>query len=202
MDLSKNISDIPKPDEVEEALENYLKKDKNINFITFSGNGEPSLHPDFDEIVDRVKKIRDRYVPEVEVAILSNSTGLDLPDVKKALSKLDKVFLKLDCGTSQMFFRINRPAENIRYENVVENLKTVDKITIQSVFVGGEITNTDADEVKEWIEKIKDINPLSVQIYSLDRPSASSEFEKVDRYVLSKIAEETQRLSGIEVEVF
>lgn len=201
-DLSKNLSDIPKPDEVEEALESYLRKDKNINFITFSGNGEPSLHPDFNEIVDRVKKIRDKYVPEVQVAILSNSTGSGLPEVKDALSKLDKVFMKLDCGTSEMFSRINRPAKNVSYEDVVENLMTLDRIIIQSVFVGGKITNTDPDEVRDWIDKISQIDPLSVQIYSLDRPSASADFKKVDRYILSKIAEETVRLTGVEVEVF
>lgn len=201
-DLSKNILDIPKPDEVEEALEDYLKKDKEINYITFSGNGEPTLHPDFNEIVDRVKKIRDKYVPEVQVAILSNSTGLGLPEVNDALSKLDKVFMKLDCGTPQMFSKINRPAENVRYEDLVKNLKTLDGMIIQSVFVGGKTTNTDPDEVMEWIDKISQIDPLSIQIYSLDRPSASADFEKVDRYILSKIAEETQKLTGVEAEVF
>lgn len=201
-DLSKNASDLPKPEEVEKALGDWLKKDKNINFITFSGNGEPTLHPDFDEITRRVRKIRDRYVPEVQVAILSNSTGLVLPQVKRALSNLDKVFMKLDCGTSGMFQKINRPAEPVKYEDVVENLKTLDGIIIQSVFVGGRVTNTDKDEVEEWIDKIRDVTPESVQIYSLDRPSASSDFEKVDRYVLSKIAEQAQQVSGIEAEVF
>jgi len=202
MDLSKNASDLPKPEEVEKALEDYLKKDKNIYYITFSGNGEPTLHPDFSEIVDRVKKIRDKYVPGIQVAVLSNSTGLVLPQVKQALSKLDKVFMKLDCGTSKMFSKINRPSKDILYEDVVENLKTMDRIIIQSVFVGGKITNTDPDEVREWIDKISQFDPLSVQIYSLDRPSASADFEKVDRYILSKIAEEMQRLTGVEAEVF
>ena len=201
-DISKSASDIPTPEEVERALEDWLKKDKKINFITFSGNGEPTLHPDFDEITRRVREIRDRYVPEVQVALLSNSTGLVLPQVKRALSNLDKVFMKLDCGTSGMFQKINRPAEPVKYEDLVENLKTLDGIIIQSVFVGGRVTNTDKDEVGEWIDKIRDITPEGVQIYSLDRPSASSDFEKVDRYVLSKIAEQARQVSGIEVEVF
>jgi len=201
-DLSKNASDLPKPEEVEKALEDWLKKDKNISFITFSGNGEPTLHPDFPEIVERVKKVRDRHVPGVKLAILSNSTGLGLPGVKKALSKLDMVIMKLDCGTSGMFLKINRPAGAVEYEDVVENLKTLERIIIQSVFVSGKTTNTDKDEVEEWIERIRDVNPLSVQIYSLDRPSASAEFEKVDGYLLSKIAELARQLSGIEVEAF
>lgn len=202
IDIAENISDIPEPEEVEKALEDWLKKDKNINYITFSGNGEPTLHPDFEEIVDRVKKVRDKYVPEAKLAVLSNSTGLELSKVKKALSQLDMIIMKLDSGTHRMFSKINRPAKRVEYEDVIENLKTLDKIIIQSVFVGGKITNTDPDEVEEWIEKIRYINPASVQIYSLDRPSASAAFEKVDRYVLSKIAELAQELSGIEVEVF
>ena len=202
MDLSKHFSDMPKPKDVERALEDWLEMDKNINYITFSGNGEPTLHPDFDEIVDRVKKIRDKCVPGVQTAVLSNSTGLVLAQVKPALSKLDKVFMKLDCGTPQMFSKINRPTEKVIYEDLVENLKTLDGIIIQSVFVGGKITNTDPGEMKEWIDKISQIDPLSVQIYSLDRPSPSLGFEKVDKSVLFQIAEETQRLTGIEVEVF
>lgn len=201
-DLSKNASDLPEPQDVEKALEDGLKKDRKINFITFSGNGEPTLHPDFDEIVDRVRKVRDKYVPEVQVAVLSNSTGLVLPQVKRALSNLNQVFMKLDCGTPGMFQKINRPAEPVKYEDLVENLKTLHGIIIQSVFVGGRVTNTDKDEVEEWIDRIRDITPESVQIYSLDRPSASSDFEKVDRYVLSKIAEQAQQVSGIEVDVF
>ena len=202
IDVSQSVLEIPKPKEVQKALEDWLKEDKNINYITFSGNGEPTLHPDFEEIVKRVKKIRDEYVPEAKLAILSNSTGLGLPGVKKALSKLDLVIMKLDCGTPGMFSQINRPAKKVEYEDVVENLITLDKIIIQSVFVGGKITNTDPDEVEEWIEKIRYISPESAQIYSLDRPSASADFEKVDRYVLSKIAELARELSGIEVEVF
>ena len=149
-----------------------------------------------------MKKVRDKCVPEVQTAVLSNSSGLSLPKIKDALSRLDKVFMKLDCGTSQMFSIINRPTEKVIYEDLVETLKTLDGIIIQSVFVGGKITNTDPAELKEWIEKIGQIDPLSVQIYSLDRPSPSLGFEKVDKSVLSRIAEETQKLTGIEVEVF
>jgi len=202
IDISESILDIPKPEEVQRALEDWLNKDKNINYITFSGNGEPTLHPDFEEMVDRVKKVRDRYVPEAKLAVLSNSTGLDLSKVKEALSKLDMIIMKLDCGTPRMFSKINRPAKKVEYEDMVENLITLDKIIIQSVFVGGKITNTVPDEIEEWIEKIRYISPQSVQIYSLDRPSASAAFEKVDRYVLSKIAELAQELSGIEIDVF
>jgi wyosine [tRNA(Phe)-imidazoG37] synthetase (radical SAM superfamily) len=202
MDLSKHFSDMPKPKDVERALEDWLEMDKNINYITFSGNGEPTLHPDFDEIIDRVKKIRDKYVPGVQTAVLSNSSGLSLPKMKDALSRLDKVFMKLDCGTPRMFSIINRPTEKVIYEDLVETLKTLDGIIIQSVFVGGKITNTDPVEIKEWIKKIGQIDPLSVQIYSLDRPSPSAGFEKVDKSVLFQIAEETQKHFGIEVEVF
>jgi wyosine [tRNA(Phe)-imidazoG37] synthetase (radical SAM superfamily) len=202
MDLSKHFSDMPKPKDVERALEDWLEMDKNINYITFSGNGEPTLHPDFDKIVDRVKKIRDKHVPGVQVAVLSNSSGLGLPKMKDALSRLDKVFMKLDCGTPWMFSKINRPAEKVIYEDLVETLKTLDGIIIQSVFVGGKITNTDPEELKEWMDKIGQIDPLSVQIYSLDRPSPSTGFEKVDKSILFQIAEKAQGITGIEVEVF
>ena len=82
--------------------------------------------------------------------------------------------MKILFPTVRFFFHQNRPTKNVRYEDLVENLKMLDGIIIQSVFVGGKITNTDPAEVKEWIDKISQIDPLSVQIYSLDRPSPSA----------------------------
>jgi len=202
LEVSDYLSDLPRVDEVRKALEDWLKKEKMVEYITFSGNGEPSLHPEFDKIVIEVKKLRDKYQPQAKVTILSNSSSLALPRVKKALRDLDVKIMKLDCGISESFERINLPAEKIKYQDVVENLKEVKNAIIQSVFIGGDITNTSPDEVEEWAERIRYISPEKVQIYSLDRPSAIKSLLKVDRYILSKIAELAQKLSGIKVEVF
>lgn len=202
LEVSGYLPALPTVDEVKKTLEDWLKKGQKVDYITFSGNGEPSIHPEFDKIVDEVKKLRDKFQPQAKVAILSNSSSLALPWVKKALEMLDVRIMKLDCGTSEAFEKINQPTTKIKYQDMIENLKDIKNIIIQSVFVRGDISNTSTDEVEEWIEKIRYISPDKVQIYSLDRPSAFKSLLKVDRYVLSKIAELAQELSGITVEVF
>lgn len=202
IEVIKNLSDLPTKDEVKDALEDWLKKGEKVDYITFSGNGEPTQHPEFDKIVDEVIKLRDKYLPQAKVAILSNSSNVSSPEVKKALKKLDLRIMKLDCGTKEMFEKMNGPAEGIEYEKLVDDLKELKNIIIQSVFIGGEVTNTKPDEVEEWIERLRYILPKKIQIYSLDRPFIGKSISKVDRYVLSKIAELASELSGIEVEVY
>ncbi|KPL03253.1 MAG: hypothetical protein AMJ90_03460 [candidate division Zixibacteria bacterium SM23_73_2] len=202
LDVGDHLSDLPTKDEVKNALEDWLKDKKRVDYITFSGNGEPSLHPEFDKIVIEVKKLRDKYLPQAKVAILSNSSSLNLPEVKKALRKLDVRIMKLDCGTSELFRKMSQPAPKITYQDVVENLRDLKSVIVQSVFVGGDITNTVIDEVEEWAEKIRYILPEKVQIYSLDRPSAYKNLAKVDHKILSKIAELAQNASGVKIEVF
>jgi wyosine [tRNA(Phe)-imidazoG37] synthetase (radical SAM superfamily) len=202
LNIIRNLSDLPTKEQVKDALEDWLKKGEKVGYITFSGNGEPTLHPEFDKIVDEVIKLRDKYLPQAKVAILSNSSNVSLPEVKKALKKLDLRIMKLDCGTKEMFEKMNSPAKGIEYEELVDDLKELKNIIIQSVFIGGEVTNTKPDEVEEWIERLRYILPKKIQIYSLDRPFIGKSISKVDRYVLSKIAELASELSGIEVEVY
>jgi len=202
IDVIRNLSDLPTKQQVKNALEDWVKMGEKVDYITFSGNGEPTLHPEFDKIVDDVIKLRDSYLPQAKVAILSNSSNVSSPEVKKALKKLDLPIMKLDCGTKDMFQKISCPAKGIEYEKIVDDLKELKNIVIQSVFIGGEVTNTKPDEVEEWIERIRYILPKKIQIYSLDRPFNEKSISKVDRYVLSKIAELASELSGIEVEVY
>lgn len=168
LDVRNHLSDLPTADEVKNAMEDWLKDKKRVDYITFSGNGEPSLHPEFDKIVIEVKKLRDKYQPQAKVAILSNSSSLNLSEVKKALKRLDVRIMKLDCGTPGLFKKMSQPAPNVTYQDVVENLRDSKGVIVQSVFVGGDITNTVIDEVEEWAEKLRYILPEKVQIYSLD----------------------------------
>jgi wyosine [tRNA(Phe)-imidazoG37] synthetase (radical SAM superfamily) len=144
-------------------------------YITFSGNGESTLHPDFTAIVDRVKRIRDKYAPKALVAILSNSSTVMKKDIRNTLGKLDRRIMKLDCGDKDTFLRYNQPLEYINYEFILNGLKKMKDITIQSLFSGGIGGNNGSEHVQVWVEKIKDIAPTDVQIYTLDR-SYPSEF--------------------------
>lgn len=200
---SSYSADFPTVEQVKESLEDWLQRDQNpVNYITFSGNGEPCLHPDFDKMVDAALQAKEKYIPQAELAILSNSTCLDSELVVAGLRKLDVRIMKLDCGTDDTFQKLNRPCAGVRFENVVENLKKLDDIIVQSVLVEGRVNNTDDREVDEWIRRLKYIKPKEVQIYSIDRPSADSGLTLVTKDKLSRIAKEAQEVTGILVKVF
>ena len=202
-DTIAHLSDFPSVAQVKEALESWLVTNRTpIDYITFSGNGEPSLHPDFDKMVEAALQVKEKYVPGAKLAILSNSTCLDNPRVLSGLSKLDVRIMKLDCGTEKTFLKLNHPCENVLFGNVVENLKKLDHIVIQTIFVKGVVDNTEDEEVRQWIERLGYIRPKEVQIYTLDRPSADKGLAKVDKEKLQLIAQRAEKATGILVRVF
>jgi wyosine [tRNA(Phe)-imidazoG37] synthetase (radical SAM superfamily) len=201
-DASEYMDDLPTTNELEEVLESWLKQDQNIDYITFSGNGEPCVHPRFDQMVDVASKLRNRYVPHVRLAILSNSTCLGRSNVIESLKRLDERIMKLDCGSEETFQKVNRPHKNIKYEEVVESLKNLDDIVIQSVLVDGEISNIENEEIEQWIERLNYIKPRKVQIYSIDRPSADKNLKLVEKKKLKQIAQKAEKATGISVKVF
>jgi wyosine [tRNA(Phe)-imidazoG37] synthetase (radical SAM superfamily) len=203
MDATSHLSDFPSIQEVKEALESWFENHQiPVDYVTFSGNGEPCLHPDFDLMVDVARKVKEKFAPDAKLAILSNSTYLDNPRVLSGLKKLDVRIMKLDCGTEAIFRKLNRPHSKVRFEKVVENLKKVEDIIIQSLFAEGGTDNTSESEVDEWIGKLKYIKPKEVQIYSIDRPTADSGLTLVSKDKLNKIAKKAQEATGIPVKVF
>jgi len=197
------LGDLPSVEEVEKALREWLKTNQiPIDYITFSGNGEPTLHPEFHRMVEATLRVRDRYVPGVRVAVLSNSTCLDKKRVMEGLRKLDKRIMKLDCGTEEGFRKLNRPSPHIKFEKVVEKLREMDEVIIQTVLVRGRMDNTGEREIGGWIEKLRYIKPAEVQIYSIDRPSADESLTPVGKERLNQIAKRAQEESGVQVNVF
>jgi wyosine [tRNA(Phe)-imidazoG37] synthetase (radical SAM superfamily) len=201
-DASEYVDDLPTTDELKGTLEGWLKKGQNISYITFSGNGEPCVHPQFDKMVEVASKLRNKYVPHSRLAILSNSACLGRSNVMEGLKQLDVRIMKLDCGSEETFRKINCPYKNVKYEEMVESLKNLDHIIIQTVFMEGEINNIENKEIEEWIKRLKYIKPREVQIYSIDRPSADQTLRLVGKEKLEEIAQKAERASGISVKVF
>lgn len=180
----------------------YLKRlDPKPQYITFSGNGEPTLHPDFEEIVERVIKVRDTYCKQARIALLSNSTGLGSPRVRAAIARIDLPIMKLDAGNDEVLRRINRPAPGITARGLVESLKMIGHFTMQSVFVDGEVTNADPSSLKDWFEAVAEIRPDCVQVYSLENAPAMSGLKALSCERLEEIAERLRSL-GIEAQTF
>jgi wyosine [tRNA(Phe)-imidazoG37] synthetase (radical SAM superfamily) len=202
-DTSCCSKDLPSVDQVRDALKGWLRENPDhISYITFSGNGEPCLHPEFDRMVEVAREVRDELAPEAKVAILSNSTCLDDEKVMSGLKRIEVKIMKLDAGSEKMFKKLNRPAAGIRFQDVVENLSRLDDIVVQSVFVKGRVDNTAESEVEHWISKLCSIKPGEVQIYSIDRPSADEGLTLVEKEDLNRIAGRAEKACGISVKVF
>jgi wyosine [tRNA(Phe)-imidazoG37] synthetase (radical SAM superfamily) len=201
MDATDRLKDFPAPDDFKQALENTLRENKEIDNITFSGNGEPTLHPRFEELVDITKQLRDEYFPSANIGVLSNSTMVNVEKVRRALNKLDFRIMKLDAGDLANFRKINRPGKAVDYEAIVSGLKSLEKVTLQTMFVDGTIQNIGHQEVDEWIRRVGEIRPIKAQIYSLHRPPAESTLQEVSAEKLKEIAARAEQATGVVVEV-
>ncbi len=210
-ELSDQKPILPTRIELKRELEKKLIELKNNNLvidsITFAGNGEPSIHPEFSAIVDDIILLRNKYYPNAKTTLLSNAGLLNNENVMQSILKLDNNILKLDCGTNRMFHLINRCSESIKISDVVDNLKRFEgKLIIQTLFLRGKyqnevIDNTTDEEINLWMKYIEEINPVYVMIYPIDRATPAQGLEKISKAELDIIAGKL-KLKGIESKVY
>lgn len=193
--------------QLESKLKNMKEEGENLDVITFSGNGEPTLHPDFEAIVDDVIKLRDKYFPAAKVSVLTNSTRLGDEKVVRALRKVDNNILKLDSAIEKTMRLIDRPTQrDFTVAKVVKELKQfagtgiIQTMLLRGEYDGEKIDNTTEEEITALIEAYKEINPHSVMLYSIDRSTPAEKLVKVDKGELEQIAQRIRR-EGIEVSV-
>ena len=207
----KGSSGLPTLQRLEHDLESVLSgmksRGESLDVITFSGNGEPTLHPRFPEAVEIVLRLRDKYFPKAKVSVLTNSTRIFDPKVCEALDRVDNNILKLDSAREETMRLIDRPtSERFTVESVVEALRRFEgKGIIQTMLLRGEhdghkVDNTTDEEIDALIEAYKKIRPQKVMIYSIDRSTPEEHLEKVERDELAGISERI-RQAGIEVQV-
>jgi wyosine [tRNA(Phe)-imidazoG37] synthetase (radical SAM superfamily) len=193
---------LPSTAEILEAVKKALQMiDPPPAYITFSGNGEPTLHPDFPAIVDGIIELRDEFSPDSKTAILSNSTTVGDERVRRALSKLDVRIMKLDCGTEEMMLRYNQQCSGIRFEEIVEGLASLEDITIQALFSGGPKGNASDEAIAVWVSAVERISPAKVQIYTLDRDFPSRQISPLTKVQLLDISAKLES-KGIRAGVF
>ena len=206
VDATHALKDLPRPDQVSDALEKALKaiarKRQKLDAITFSGNGEPTMHPDFPEIVERAIGLRDKYLPHIKLAALSNSSTVTRPEIRSALDRLDLRIMKLDAGSEEIIHQLNGPAPPFYLKDIVTGLKDLKDVILQSLFVQGRITNADPDSIALWIESLREIHPALVQVYTLDRTPADSRISKVNRPTLEWIASQVRWRAGVKAEIY
>ena len=184
-----------------------IEAGEHLDVITFSGNGEPTLHPQFAEIIDDTISLRDKYFPQVKISVLCNSTRLGDESVVAALRKVDNNILKLDSAITSTMRLIDQPASpSFTSEGVIEQIAQFSgQCVVQTMFLRGEhdgknIDNTTPEEVEALIKAYKRISPRQVMIYSIDRKTPEQRLEKVLREELEAIASQMCR-EGINVTV-
>lgn len=168
--------------------------------ITFAGNGEPTMHPDFEQIIDDTIALRDALCPSAKVSVLSNATQLHREDVCRALRRVDNNILKLDSAFDTTARLMNNPAANYSVAATVERMKHFSgEFILQTMFLRGEyqgqrVDNTTPEEVEAWLRRVEESAPRQVMVYSLDRDTPCKTLEKVAREELMQIAERVEAL--------
>jgi wyosine [tRNA(Phe)-imidazoG37] synthetase (radical SAM superfamily) len=197
---------LPTREQVRDALKaQLLTLNTPLNVITFSGNGEPTLHPNFLGIIQDTCELRDQYCPEAKISVLSNSTQLMRDDVIEALRLCDNRILKLDSAIDDTMRLIDQPVNrSLNVKQIVERLQQFDgDFTLQTCFLHGEyqgqiIDNTTSEELEAWYQIIDVLHPKQVMIYVIDRATPLQTLSKVPAEQMQQIAQPL-RDKGIEV---
>ena len=168
--------------------------------ITFAGNGEPTMHPDFEGVIDDTIALRDELCPAARVSVLSNATQIHREDVRRALQRVDNNILKLDSAFDSTVQLVNKPQGAYTVERTVELLKLFEgRLILQTMFLRGEyegqlLDNTREEEVAAWLRLVEKIAPRQVMVYSLDRDTPCKTLEKVSHEDLLAIAARVEAL--------
>ncbi len=194
----KDDRTIPTKEEVFEELKERMIKLKeegvDINTITFSGNGEPTLHPDFTEIIDFTIELRNEIYPNSKISVLTNATSISNSSIREALMKIDNPILKIDSSDEDIIRIIDQPRSNYSLDQVIENIGYFKgNYILQTMFLKGMINGkyidlSSKDLSDKWVELVLRLKPREVMMYSLDRETPASNLEKVCAAKMKEIA--------------
>ncbi len=194
----RSHSRLPSREEVASKLQSTLidMRSRNIlpNTLTFSGNGEPTMHPDFYDIVQDTISLRNKYAPDTKISVLSNATNIHKDKVFQALLCVDNALLKLDTVDLEYIRLVDRPTCNVCLPLLIDRLSALNgKCIIQTMFLKGSVNGIEVDNTKDcyvnpWIETLKIIRPKMVTIYTIDRDTPIHTLEKTSREDLDHIA--------------
>lgn len=202
---------LPTAQQVTEQLRQKLielnQQNTKLDVITFSGNGEPTMHPDFLAIIEQTVALRNQYAPQAKISVLSNSTQLFRPEVRQALMMIENRILKLDSAIDATMQAIDQPVnKQLKVQTIIDYLKQFDgDFTLQTCFLRGhngniQIDNTTDEEVDAWLNILPIIHPKDIMIYVIDRATPVETLEKISRKKMEQIADRARQL-GFNVSV-
>lgn len=189
----------PKREEVAKALEEKLiemqASGKLPDVITFAGNGEPTGHPAFADIIEDTIALRDKYCNKAKVSVLSNSTFIHRESVHAALMKVDNNILKLDTVDPEYIKIVDRPTNSYDVKKIIEGMKSFNgHCIVQTMFLHSPQIEIDEKHINDWLEAIKYIAPSQVMIYTIDRETPDKSLKKATRQELDSIKAKVEEL--------
>lgn len=191
---------------LEAKLDEMAKQGELPAYITFAGNGEPTMHPEFARVIDRTIEIRDRKAPEAKIAVLSNATMIDRESVREALKKVDRNILKMDSAIDASVRLINRPNNQRSVEDTIKLMQLFDgQLVVQTMMIRGEVDgqkfdNTTPEELQALTAALLRIAPNEVMLYSTDRDTPAEGIVRIEKDELETIAQKL-RAGGLTVSV-
>lgn len=189
-------------EEMERDFSRYRQQGFMPDSITFSGNGEPTLYPAFGMMVREAKRLRDRFFPKVPVTALSDSSRVHRAEVGEALAELDECFMKLDAGDFETYCRINNPLVARDWNQMIQGLRRLPSVTIQSLFISAPVDNSEGTAFQTWLELVSSIHPKGVHVYTVDRRPADPRVVAVSPERLSQIANLVRKSASNNVRYF
>ncbi len=190
---------LPSKEEVFEALETKLKgfvsEGTPIDTITFSGNGEPTLHPDFAEIIDFTLALRNKHYPQAKVSVLTNASQLGKESVRSALMKVDNPILKIDSPIAEMVDFIDRPNAAYSLDKAISNIRLFgSNFILQTMFLKGNVDGkivdcTNPEHCAAWRELVRELKPREIMMYTIDRETPAQNLQKVTVEEMTAIAQ-------------
>ncbi|MCI0611863.1 radical SAM protein, partial [bacterium] len=182
--------------ELSAAWESCIHTTSENLHMTVAGNGEPTMYPHFTEIAHKIKEWRDQAAPGLRLALLSNGYRIHQPEIRQAMTLFDEPIVKLDCAIPEKIMSVNRPIFLFHLKQFIEDLKKCDHLMIQTMFVKG--YNDGPEDLREWMEALKKIQPSEVQIYTISR-TPPNPISSISNLELQAIANVTSTLIGIPV---
>ena len=180
----RNDTKLPSAEKVRKALVSKLQQCQaegvTIDSITFSGDGEPTINPEFPQIIDDTIRLRNQYYPNSKITVLSNATMVHKPEVFNALRKVDNPTMKIDAPTNELIEKINHPAPGYDICRVVEALKQFnDNFILQTMFLkSNDFDSSSPDVLNGWMDIVRLLKPREVMVYTIDRPTPEEGLQK------------------------
>jgi wyosine [tRNA(Phe)-imidazoG37] synthetase (radical SAM superfamily) len=200
--IKKDVA-FPSVEEIDSLLRTQLRLGtEHLKSLTLSGNGEPTLYPQFLELTEALVKARGELAPHLPLRVLTNAAHIDSRRMVQALDMYDERVVKVDAGSDALFKKINNPLSRASLTKVINGARKLKNCSVQSLFVQGRVDNTSAEVLEEWIEVVGIIQPKEVQLYTLRDHRPSNGLLPASEDTLYTIASKLKRRTQLEAKVF